>query len=153
MDNDTKYFGRAIEILFQSNERNFRKILYKVASIAPWALVEAVDGPEKTAMRFDAAKEVEPVISSDNGIGVSSVVDVVENVTAEQKKEVPQRSDARNTDIVDVLYRSGYTTAQIAKAANVNPTTVYKWKHKTRRPNALRTNMLMNLAIEAGVSY
>lgn len=148
---DVKYFERAIQILFESNDRNYKKILYKVASMHPCALVEAVDGRQedvpligavgfddkndKYAKQDDLADVVIPsgIIPKDGFVEISPV-----ELPIEKEKSI-------ETDIIDRLVSSGYTTRQIADAAGVSHTTVYKWKHKTDYPRPRRVESLVAL--------
>lgn len=167
MENDAKYFERAIEILFEAKERDFRRILYKVAAIYPRALVEAKDG---VAVTPDIPTEVQDrdllIIGdgvSDEGNAVRTTSYSAPQMSGGTLVHTPTDDGSTTTvvgspinndrNIVDVLYMAGWKTDRIARAAGVSHTTVYKWKNKTQRPNALRTNMLRKSADDAGVSY
>lgn len=67
-----------------------------------------------------------------------------ENVGAQPDApvDVLKKPTRDSSDIVDRMYSLGYSANDIAEAAGVSTSTVYKWKHKKKTPSALRANSL-----------
>ena len=141
MENEAKYFERAIEILFEAKERDFRKILYKVAAIYPRALVEAKDGVVVTPEIPSEIQDGDLLITGNEDI-CPPYPHQGSNCGSYRESGATLTEVVNQHNIVGELYDAGYTTAQIAKAARVSHTTVYKWKHKTKRPSKKHADLL-----------